>query len=149
MHMSNRLAIKVSDNITGEESRIVSMCGKFYRMGCPTPFVLGRLLKPLSRLEVEEGDDKSALIRKSVEQYGYMDEVIALAILGDVKMTPVARFRLHLMMRRFRRANDVERLTAFKEMLSLVTPDSFFAFARLAMKLTGRLANTKPSEDGR
>jgi hypothetical protein len=119
-------------------------------MGCPTPFVLGRLLKPLSRLDVEEeGERKSALIRKSVEQHRYMDEVIAIAILGDVKMTPVARLRLHLMKRRFRRANDVERLAAFNEMLSLFNPDSFFSYARLAMELTGRLANTKSSEGGR
>jgi hypothetical protein len=143
----NRLAEIVSDGVTGEDSRTVSMCGKFYRLNSPTPYVLGRLLKPLSKLEVEDGEEGSSLIRKNAEQYRYMDEAIAIAILGDTKMTFPAAFRLWLMKRRFRHATDAERLSVYRELLSLVTPGDFFCYARLAMDLTGRLANTKPSED--
>jgi hypothetical protein len=143
------LAEIVSDGIAGEDSRIISIRGRFYAVRPPSPFVLGRMLKWLSRLEASDGDGLRELTVKRVAQYGYMDAVIATAILGDCAMTPLNRIRLRLYRRRFGRASDAERLTAFRDILSIVIPDAFFVYARLAMELTGRMVNTKSSEGGR
>ncbi|MDR0573857.1 MAG: hypothetical protein LBG96_07510 [Tannerella sp.] len=134
------LAEIISDNITGEDLRIISICGRFYRVKPPTPFVLGRMLKYLSRINLPESNDRMSLIAKSAEQYRYMDRVIAIAILGDRMLTPWNRLRLWLYGRRFRKASDGDRLMAFKDILSIVIPDCFFVYARLAMELTNRVA---------
>ncbi|MDR2138550.1 MAG: hypothetical protein LBP50_03250 [Tannerella sp.] len=138
----------VSENIAGIESKIVTLRGKFYRVKAPTPYVIGRMLKPLGKLDADESENRFDLIQKGAEQYRYMDAAIALAILGDAPLTAWNRFRLWRMKRRFRRANDAERLEAFREILSVITPDAFFFYARLGMELTGRMANTKPLADG-
>jgi hypothetical protein len=138
-----KLAKIVSDGITGE-SKVILIRDRFYRVAPPSPYVLGRMLIPLSHLSVEDGESKSALIQKNVKQYRFMDEVIATAILGDAAMTPAVRFRLWRMKRRFRRASDIERLKTFNEIISIIIPDVFFLYARLAMELTGRLS-TEPS----
>jgi hypothetical protein len=98
------------------------------------------MLKYISRLDVSDEDGRRDLIVKNVEQYRYMDMAIAVAILGDCRMTVLNRFRLWLYRRRFERAGDVERLTAFKDILSIIMPDAFFVYARLAMELTNRVA---------
>ncbi|MDR2765432.1 MAG: hypothetical protein LBB90_10445 [Tannerella sp.] len=145
----NGLTEIVSDSITGGESRVIGVRGRFYRVKAPTPYTLGRMLKPLGKLEVDEKENRISLIQKSVAQYPYMDSMIALAILGDVPLTLLNQWRLWRLKRRFRRSEDAERLAAFKEILSIITPNDFFLYARLAMELTLRMVNTKPSEDGR
>jgi hypothetical protein len=145
----NRLTEIVSDSIAGGETRIITLRGKFYRVKAPTAYVVGRMLKPMGRIEVKENERRVSLIRKNVEQYRHMDTAIALAVLGDVPLTLWNRLRLWRLRRRFRRAEDAERLEAFREILSVIMPDAFFLYARLAMELTCRMANTKPSEAGR
>lgn len=138
LETENGLAEIVSNGITGEGLKVISVRGRFYAVKPPTPFVLGRMLKYISRLDVSDEDGRRDLIIKNVEQYRYMDAAIAVAILGDCRMTLLNRFRLWLYRRRFCGAGDTERLAAFKDVLSIIMPDAFFVYARLAMELTNR-----------
>jgi hypothetical protein len=149
--MSNELASLVSEGISGESKRTVCMAGKFYTVRQPVTYVLGRMLKPLSMLDVSEDESILSATPKSVTQARYMNEAIAIAILDDVPMNPVNRFRLWRMKRRFAHATDDERLESFKDILSIINPGSFFIYARLAMGLVGGMANqsSKSSADAR
>ena len=134
------LAKIVSESITGEMSKIIFIRGRYYSVQPPTPYVLGRMLKHLSRLRADGGDTRESLIASNAVQYRHMDAAIATAIMGDCPMTPLNRLRKRLYCRRFRRAGDGERLEAFKEILSITIPDAFFVYARLAAGLSDRVA---------
>jgi hypothetical protein len=142
-----KLAEMVGEGLTDEMWRLVSMRGRFYRVDAPTPYVLGRMLKWLGRIAVPESGSVLDMVAKNVQQYRYMDAAIATAIIGDENRV-FGRWRRWLMRRRFSLATDAERRVAFAEIMEILVPTDFFVYARLAMELTRRLANTKQSVDG-
>ena len=144
----NELAKLVAEGIL-DEFKTVMLCGRMYIINAPTSYVIGRMLKPLSHVDVAENETRMSASAKSTEQSKYIDEAIALAILGDVPMNPSNRLRLRRMKRLFCHADDADRLQAFSELISIINPEPFFLCARLAMNLTQSLAGRKSSEDAR
>ncbi|MDR3142700.1 MAG: hypothetical protein LBU37_13390 [Tannerellaceae bacterium] len=145
----NELAGIVSESLSGELKKVICMGGKFYTVSAPATCVLARMLKPLSEINLKEGDRYIDMIARSVEQSKYIDSAIAYAVIGDTGAGVVRRFRHRELCRAFSHATDAERGLAFIETISLVTGKSFFKSARLAMDITKTMAKQKSSEETR
>lgn len=141
----NKLADIVSDILSDNQFATIAMGGKYYRIVPPTTFVLAKMLKPLSKLNVSDKDTGVEAIAKDVSQSKYIDACIAECIIGD-KRNITSKFRLWRLRRRFRHANGKDRLEAFAEVLSISKADAFFLSAQLAMELTNRMARQRPPE---
>ncbi len=142
----NILADQISDSLSGKKEIVIKMNELYYTIKPPKTKLLALMLKPLSQINISDFDDKASLsevIKASVDQYPYMDECTSLAILGDKSFGIFSVLRLWRMKRRLSFASDTERLEAFKQIVSLIIPTDFFAYARLAMELTGTMANGK------
>ena len=149
----NQLASVVSDSLSGKTSAAIEMNGRFYTVKPPKTKLWALMLKPLSKIYVDELDEKesditvlSKLMKLSVEQYRYADEVIAMAILGDRYFGALSGFRMWQLKRRLSDATDEERLEALRSVIALIVPAHFFAYARLAMELTGTVAKETKQE---
>ena len=147
----NQIAELVSDSLSGKTSAVITMNGKYYTIRSPKTKLVALILKPLSRIKIDEYSDESQFhraIRDSIEQYPYMDECIALCILGDRAFGWLSKFRLWMLKRKLSFASDEERATAFIEIKDLLIPRGFFLYARAAMILTGQMTeSTKQSEE--
>lgn len=122
------------------------MNDSYYRIKPPKTKLLSLMLKPLSKIHVEDFKDESSvseIINISVKQYPFMDECIALAILGNQAFGVFSKFGIWRLKRKLSFASDAERLEALKQIVSLIIPSDFFSYARLAMELTGTMANGK------
>ena len=145
----NQLAEQVSDALLRKTSVVITMNDRYYTVKPPRTKLVARMLKPLSRLYVEEmkeGDDISEMLKMSVEQYPYADEVIALAITGDKAFGLLSGFKLWRLKRKLSMASDAERSEALKQITGLIIPMHFFVYARLAMGLTGAMAKETKQE---
>jgi hypothetical protein len=145
----NELANIVSESLTGELQKVICMGGKYHAVPAPATCVLARMLKPLSKVNLNEDDRYIDLIARSVEQSKYLDSAIAYAVIGDTGAGVIRRIRHRRLCRAFAHATDAERELAFMETISLVTGKSFFNSARLAMDITKTMAKQKSSEETR
>jgi hypothetical protein len=136
----NELANIVSESLTGELNKVICMRGKYYTVSAPATCVLARMLKPLSKIKLNEDDRIIDLIARSVEQAKHIDSAIAYAVIGDTRVGVIRRFRRWKLCRAFAHATDAERELAFTETISLATGKSFFNSARLAMDITKTMA---------
>lgn len=139
------LAEQVSSGITGR-SESIKMNDRYYTIKPPKTKLLAAILNPLSKINIGEIDESTSIgeaIKESVLQYPYMDEVIAICVLGDKYFKPLSKLKLWILKRKFSFASDSERLEVFKKITSLIIPTDFFSYARLAMNLTGMMAKEK------
>lgn len=138
----NELAELVSDALTGNLFKTIELKDKFYTVYAPHTIVVARMLKPLSKIFIDEGSATSLSVIASIgEQSQYIAEVIALAILGDVPAFSLKyRFSLWRLKRKLQK-NDMRILKeAFKDVLSLIDGQAFFDCAQLAMGITKGMA---------
>ena len=145
----NQLAEHVSDALLRKTSAVFTMNDRYYTVKSPKTKLVAKMLKPLSRLyvdEMKEGDDISEMLKMSVEQYPYADEVIALSIMGDKAFGVSSSLRLWRLKRKLSMASDAERSEALKQITGLIIPMDFFVYARLAMGLTGAMAKETKQE---
>jgi hypothetical protein len=145
----NELANIVSDAIAGVSCKSIEVNGKFYTVYSPTTLTLARMLKPLSKVNVGETEDMLSFVRKRVEQSKYIDEAIAIAVVGDVPMNLQNRLSKRKILRELSRCTEKQQKEAFESIASLVGGKDFFDTARLAMGITGMMVRPKPSEETR
>jgi hypothetical protein len=139
----NDLANMVSDALLGEMRKTIFWGGKYHTVNALNGYTLARMIKPLSRIDVDENESQIGTLQKQVAQGKYIDEAIAIAIMGN----RYSRLRKWLLMRRVKRSDSAEQLEAFKEVSSLISGQHFFLSARLAMQLVKMMAKQKSSED--
>jgi len=143
----NDLSSIVSGALTGTTSKTIRMAGKFYMVKQPTVYVLARMLEPLSKINVAEDETWQSIISKQAKQSKYIAESIAIALLGDVAMHPLSRYKLYRMKCAFRHTTDSEQREALETILSLITGTDFFVTARLAMAIVGTMIKPKSPEE--
>jgi len=141
----NQLANIISDSLSGNQSAVIVMNGEYYTVKAPKTKLVAMILKPLSRIHTDF-NDLSACVQDSVEQYPYMDECIALCILGDRAFGWLAKFRVWRLKRKLSNASNAERSDAFRQIYGLIIPKDFFPYALLAMGLTGQLTKANERE---
>jgi hypothetical protein len=140
----NELAEIVSDIVAGSASKSIEIRGRFYTVKPPTTVVLAKMLKPLSKMNISEGENSISVTAKMVEQSAYIDEAIALAVVGDVQMSLKNRLKLWRITRDLSHASEAERKDNFATVVSLLGGKDFFDTARLAMEVTGMVIKQKP-----
>jgi hypothetical protein len=136
------LSEQISEALTGSLSATIKMNDKYYSIKAPKTKLVAKILNPLSHITMAGITEENFLpegLKKSVEQYGYADEVIALAISGDSTFRPLSKLRLWRLRQKLSLASDKERGEALKEIMKLIVPSDFFSYARLAMELTGTM----------
>lgn len=143
----NELANTVSKSLTGSTVAVIEMGGRFYAIKPPITKLVAKMLLPLSNIdsvnENPEDVNMSELTKKAVDQYKYIDEFIALAILGKNTFDFFSKIRLKRIIKKLSYSTDLERAVAFKEILGLINPSGFFVCARLASDLVGAMTNRK------
>jgi hypothetical protein len=107
------------------------------------------MLKPLSKVAVGETEESLKIVQKRIEQSKYVDEAIAIAIMGDVPMNIKNRFRKRKILIELSHSTESQQKKNFEAVVSLLGGKDFFDTARLAMEIAGMMAKQEPSEETR
>jgi hypothetical protein len=145
----NELANVVSDVLTGGHCKSVEINGQFYTIHPPSTLTLARMLKPLSRVNVGDTEDRFSIVQKRVEQSKYIDEAIAIAVIGNVSMNLKNRIKKWKLLRALSHCSEACQKESFESIASLLGGKDFFGTARLAMEITGMMVKQKPSGETR
>jgi hypothetical protein len=89
------------------------------------------------------------IVQKRVGQSRYIDEAIAIAVIGEDSMSLKNRIKKRKILRELSRCSEKHQKEAFESIASLIGGRDFFDTARLAMKITGMTVKQKPSEGTR
>lgn len=139
----NKLADIVSDSVGGNTCVIIQAGKKQWRINAPTPFVLSRMLKPLSQVSVSDEETHLSATVKIGQQSFHLAWAIALAIVGDKPLHLINRFRLFRLARRIHHQPLIWQKDALEKIISIIDAQAFFYCARLAMELTKMMVKPK------
>lgn len=139
--MKNELANLVSDIIL-HKGKSISIGNRYYYINPPTPYVIARMIKPLSCIE-QKNENISDTLTGLSENTKSINKCIALAIIGDVRITPWQKFKLWKIEKRLNRLTELERKQVLEEIMSLIDVSNFFLCAQLANQIVNLTARPR------
>lgn len=139
----SELADIVSDSLSGNTFVTIQVGKRQYRINAPTPFILSRMLKPLSQISVNDEETHLSATTKIGSLGFYLAQSIALAVIGDRPLHPFNRMRLYRLARKIHRQPLAWQKDALEKIVSVIDAQAFFYCARLAMELTKMMVKPK------